>query len=73
MEKIMQLRSVTNIIENGFVYLPTEADWLPLYLHELGIFPHGKHDDRTLPRKPSIGPSNILPNTRFLNSMNGSS
>jgi len=29
--------------ENEFLYLPTEADWLPLYLHELSIFLHGRH------------------------------
>jgi predicted phage terminase large subunit-like protein len=46
MEKIMRLHSVTNTIENGFVYLPTEADWLATYLHELTTFPSGKHDDQ---------------------------
>jgi predicted phage terminase large subunit-like protein len=46
MDKIMRLHSVTNTIENGFVYLPTEADWLSLYLHELTTFPNGKHDDQ---------------------------
>jgi predicted phage terminase large subunit-like protein len=46
MEKKMRLHSVTNTIENGFVYLPTEADWLTCYLHELATFPNGKHDDQ---------------------------
>ena len=46
MDKIMRLHSVTSTIENGFVYLPTEADWLAAYLHELTIFPNGKHDDQ---------------------------
>jgi predicted phage terminase large subunit-like protein len=46
MEKIMRLHSVTSMIENGFVYLPTEADWLDVYIHELTVFPHGKHDDQ---------------------------
>ena len=46
MEKIMRLHSVTNTIENGFVYLPTEADWRPSYIHELTVFPNGKHDDQ---------------------------
>jgi predicted phage terminase large subunit-like protein len=46
MEKIMRLHSVTSTIENGFVYLPTEAEWLPQYLHELTTFPGGKHDDQ---------------------------
>ena len=46
MEKKMRLHSVTNTIENGFVYLPTKADWLACYLHELTTFPNGKHDDQ---------------------------
>ena len=46
MDKIMRLHSITNTIENGFVYLPTEADWLAAYLHELTTFPSGKHDDQ---------------------------
>src|ERR1700693_6065829 len=46
MKKIMRLHSVTNTIENGFVYLPTEAHWRAVYLHELTIFPNGRHDDQ---------------------------
>ena len=46
MEKIMRLHSVTSTIENGFVYLPTEANWRAVYLHELTVFPNGKHDDQ---------------------------
>jgi predicted phage terminase large subunit-like protein len=45
-EKVMRLNSVTSTIENGFVYVPTEADWLACYLHELTSFPNGKHDDQ---------------------------
>lgn len=45
-EKIMRLNSVTSMIENGFVYLPSEADWLSMYLHEVTTFPNGKHDDQ---------------------------
>jgi len=45
-DKIMRLNSVTSVIENGFVYLPAEADWLPEYLHELTTFPGSKHDDQ---------------------------
>jgi len=47
MDKILRLNSVTSTIENGFVYLPTEAPWLERYLHELTSFPAGKHDDQT--------------------------
>lgn len=45
-DKIMRLYSVTSMIENGFVYLPTEAGWRDAYLHELTVFPNGKHDDQ---------------------------
>ena len=46
MDKVMRLHSITSIIENGFVYLPTESDWLAAYAHELTTFPSGKHDDQ---------------------------
>jgi Txe/YoeB family toxin of Txe-Axe toxin-antitoxin module len=46
MDKIMRMHSVTNTIENRFVYLPTEADWLAAYVHELTTFPSAKHDDQ---------------------------
>jgi predicted phage terminase large subunit-like protein len=46
MDKIMRMHSVTSTIENGFVYVPTEADWLPVYLQELTTFPASKHDDQ---------------------------
>ena len=46
MEKKMRLHSVTRTIENGFVYLPEEADWLDEYRHELATFPNGKFDDQ---------------------------
>ena len=47
MDKTMRLHTVTSTIENGLVHLPTEADWLAVYLHELTTFPNGKHDDQT--------------------------
>jgi predicted phage terminase large subunit-like protein len=46
MDKIMRLHSVSNTIENGFVFLPTDAEWLPVYLQELTTFPNGKNDDQ---------------------------
>jgi predicted phage terminase large subunit-like protein len=45
-DKIMRLHAQTATIENGFVYLPAEANWVPAYLHELTVFPRGKHDDQ---------------------------
>ncbi|MGA7323005.1 MAG: hypothetical protein WBX25_00630, partial [Rhodomicrobium sp.] len=36
----------TATIENGFVHLPREAHWLADYLHEMTVFPNGRHDDQ---------------------------
>ncbi len=46
MDKIMRMHTVSNTIENGFVYLPTESDWRAAYMHELTTFPNGKYDDQ---------------------------
>jgi predicted phage terminase large subunit-like protein len=46
MDKIMRLYSVSSTIENGFVHLPEQAEWLATYLHELVTFPNGKYDDQ---------------------------
>ena len=45
-DKIMRLHAQTAIIENGFVRIPETAPWLAEYLHELTVFPKGKHDDQ---------------------------
>jgi len=42
----MRMRSVTAMIENGFVHLPEKAAWLGEYLHELTNFPNAKYDDQ---------------------------
>jgi hypothetical protein len=42
----MRLHAQTAVIENGFVYIPETAPWLAEYLHEMTVFPHGKHDDQ---------------------------
>ena len=42
----MRMHAQTAMIENGFVHLPKDAAWLAEYLHELTIFPNGKHDDQ---------------------------
>jgi predicted phage terminase large subunit-like protein len=46
MDKIMRLHSVSSTVENGFVHLPDNAEWLATYLHELVTFPKGKYDDQ---------------------------
>src|SRR6201981_3224260 len=45
-DKIMRLHAQTAIIENGFVHIPEAAPWLAEYLHEMTIFPKGRHDDQ---------------------------
>jgi len=45
-EKTMRMHVQTAVIENGFVHLPETAPWLAEYLHELAVFPNGKHDDQ---------------------------
>ena len=45
-DKIMRLHAQTAMIENGFVYIPETAAWLAEYLHEMTVFPRGKHDDQ---------------------------
>ncbi|MBV8506917.1 MAG: phage terminase large subunit [Alphaproteobacteria bacterium] len=44
-DKIMRLHAQTALIEN-FVYIPETAPWLAEYLHEISVFPKGKHDDQ---------------------------
>jgi len=45
-DKIMRLHAQTALIENGFVHIPETAPWLAAYLHEMTVFPNGKHDDQ---------------------------
>ena len=45
-DKVRRMHAQTAMIENGFVHLPKEAAWLAEYLHELTVFPKGKHDDQ---------------------------
>ena len=43
-DKIMRMHAQTAMIENGFVHIPESAPWLAGYLHEMTVFPNGKHD-----------------------------
>lgn len=45
-DKVMRMAAQTPRIEAGRVFLPQEATWLPDYLHELAMFPKGRHDDQ---------------------------
>jgi hypothetical protein len=46
LDKVMRMHAQTAAIENGFVDLPQSAPWLAEYLHELSVFPDGRHDDQ---------------------------
>jgi predicted phage terminase large subunit-like protein len=45
-DKVMRMHAQTAAIESGFVHLPQTAPWLAEYLHELSVFPNGRHDDQ---------------------------
>jgi predicted phage terminase large subunit-like protein len=45
-DKTMRMRAQTAMIENGFVHIPETAPWLAEFLHEMTVFPNGKHDDQ---------------------------
>jgi predicted phage terminase large subunit-like protein len=45
-DKIMRMNAQTAMIENGFVHIPETAPWVDEYLHEMTVFPNGKHDDQ---------------------------
>ena len=36
----------TGMIGNGSVHITEDAAWLGAYLHEMTVFPKGKHDDQ---------------------------
>jgi predicted phage terminase large subunit-like protein len=46
MDKTMRMHAQTAMIENGFVYIAETAAWLAEYLHEMTVFPNGRHDDQ---------------------------
>ena len=52
-EKTMRMNAQTAMIENGFVRIPETAPWLAEYLHEMTVFPNGKHDDRSIQPRSS--------------------
>jgi predicted phage terminase large subunit-like protein len=45
-DKTMRMHAQTGMIENGFVYLPSDAHWLDIYLHEVTTFPGSTYDDQ---------------------------
>ena len=52
----MRMHAQTAVIENGFVHVAETAPWLAEYLHDLAVFPNGKHEIRPIqPHSSSIG------------------
>lgn len=45
-DKVMRIQSHTAAIEAGQVFVPSSAPWLDDYLHEMMMFPSGRHDDQ---------------------------
>lgn len=45
-DKVIRMDAQTAHIENGVVYLPSEAPWLPDLEHELAMFPKGRYADQ---------------------------
>jgi len=44
--KVFRFDEVTPMIEAGEVFLPEEAEWLDLFIREVGQFPEGNKDDQ---------------------------
>jgi predicted phage terminase large subunit-like protein len=45
-DKVMRMHAQTAMFENGLVFLPRTASWLPDFVHELTGFPGTRHDDQ---------------------------
>ena len=45
-DKRTRMEGQTGAMEAGHVFVPEEAHWLADYLHELALFPNGRHDDQ---------------------------
>jgi len=44
-DTVMRAHAQSATIENGFVFVPSNAAWIVEYLHELETFPKGRSDD----------------------------
>jgi len=45
MNKVIRAHAISPLIEQGRVFLPSKASWLPTFLNEHAKFPNGKNDD----------------------------
>jgi phage terminase large subunit-like protein len=53
MNESMGMRSESSTIENGFVYIPTQAERLAEYLREIAVIRKGKDNDRVDATSPA--------------------
>jgi predicted phage terminase large subunit-like protein len=60
-DKVMRLRAQTATLENGFVFVPREAPWLPDYIHELITFPNAKYCDQADSTSQALAWINLAP------------
>jgi predicted phage terminase large subunit-like protein len=74
-DKVMRMNAQTAHIENGFVYLPREAPWLPDLEHELMMFPKGRYADQIDSISQALefifAQSDVGAQIEFCNRMNG--
>jgi predicted phage terminase large subunit-like protein len=45
-DKVVRIERHSARLEAGRMFVPADAVWLPDYLHEIAMFPNGKHDDQ---------------------------
>ena len=53
--KVMRMAAQTPMIEAGLVFIPSAAPWRDEYLHELMMFPNGRHDDQVDSTSQALG------------------
>jgi predicted phage terminase large subunit-like protein len=44
--KVVRAEGQTRVIAGGGVVIPSDAEWIDEFLHELAVFPMGRHDDQ---------------------------
>lgn len=54
-DKVMRMQAQTAAIEAGQVFVPLAASWLEDYLHEIMMFPAGRHDDQVDSTSQALG------------------
>lgn len=54
-DKIMRMAAQTPAIEAGRVYIPENAAWLSIYLHELSMFPKSRFKDQVDSTSQALG------------------